>query len=221
MNCKEYGNIRLYNGDCMEYMPELEDNAYELAIVDPPYGIGASGEMGAKECDRWNNPKLTGYKKKEWDNNIPEREYFNELKRVSKNQIIWGANHFSNNIEESRGWIVWDKKRSGNYSKCELAYSSFDKPISLFEYLWNGFQKAKPIKRIHPTQKPVALYRWLLQNYAEEGDKILDTHGGSFSLAIACEMEGFKLDIIELDEDYYNSAVTRFEQHVSQQRLKL
>jgi len=215
---KEYNGrsrIRMFNADCMKFMGNCDK--YDLAIVDPPYGIGASGQMGGANYDRWRNPKLTEYHDGDWDNEKPNKEYFNHIFDISKDQIIWGGNHFE--LPPTRGIICWDKVRSGNYSEFELAWTSFDVTSKIFKWLWNGFQKQKPEKRIHPTQKPVQLYKWLLINYAKEGDTILDTHGGSFSIAIACWDLGFDLDICELDTDYFNDAVKRFENHIAQAQL--
>lgn len=206
----------------MNMMQQYPDKYFELAIVDPPYGLG---EDGAKNHSRSKNAKAKKYTPKEWDRQICNVEYFNQLKRVSKNQIIWGANHFISNIPNpnSSAWIVWDKMDSENdFSSCELAYSSFKKGLRRFKFLWSGYwqgdMKNKEI-RIHPTQKPVALYKWILTNYAKPGDKILDTHLGSGSIAIACHDYGFDLVGTELDPEYYQAAVRRFKQHTAQQSL--
>jgi site-specific DNA-methyltransferase (adenine-specific) len=222
--------INLYNVDCMEFMRGLPDNAYDLAIVDPPYGIGESKKSnrakvnGKKQVHKpnkkWNNPVFRSYKPKKWDDNPPPSEYFEELLRVSKNQIIWGGNYFSNILPPSSCWIFWDKKRETNdFSDGELAWASFKKGLKKFEYLWDGFRKQKPEPRFHPTQKPVALYKWLLSNYASEGDKILDTHGGSMSIAIACHDKGFDLDLCELDKDYFEAGKKRYLQHAAQLKI--
>ncbi len=223
--------INLYNKDCMEALKEFKDNQFELAIVDPPYGIKKHHSIGAgtvgKKIEK--NGKITYVKRMEktyktWDNNFPDINYFKELKRVSKNQIIWGANHFIENIPNanSSSWIVWDKKNGKTYqSDCELAYASFDKAVRKFAYLWSGMiqeQQNKNLveKRIHPTQKPVKLYEWLLMNYAKEGDKILDTHLGSGSIAIACHNLGYDLEGYELDKEYFEAASKRLKQHQQQ-----
>jgi len=207
-----------YNMDCMEGMKQFPDKYFELAIVDPPYGIGAysDGTMGGGVL-----AKQSTYKKTEWDFTTPETEYFLELKRVSKNQIVWGANHFISKIPyDSSCWIVWDKENGNNYfADCELAWTSFKTAVRKFTYRWQGMlqgnMKNKEI-RIHPTQKPVALYEWLLQNYANKGDKILDTHVGSASSLIACHKLGFEYIGFELDEDYFKSATARLEAVKSQ-----
>ncbi len=207
------------NIDCMELMKEYPDKYFDLAIVDPPYGIGMDGgNIGGN-----NLGKAKDYTKKQWDDKAPDKEYFNELIRVSKSQIIWGANHFISKIPfDSSCWIVWDKLNSGNFADCELAYTNFDTAVRKFEFRWNGMlqgdMKNKEI-RIHPTQKPVALYKWLLHNYAKQGDKILDTHVGSASSLIACEDMGFEYVACELDKDYYNLASERLERFKSQLRM--
>lgn len=210
---------KLYNMDCMEGMKEYPDKYFDLAIVDPPYGIGMDGgNIGGS-----NLGKAKDYTKKQWDDKAPDKEYFNELIRASKKQIIWGANHFISKIPfDSSCWVVWDKLNSGNFADCELAYTNFDTAVRKFEFRWNGMlqgnMKNKEI-RIHPTQKPVALYKWLLQNYAKEGDKILDTHVGSASSLIACHDMGFDYIGFELDKEYFNKATERLEKHKSQLNL--
>jgi site-specific DNA-methyltransferase (adenine-specific) len=197
----------------MKFMADKPDNHYDLAIVDPPYGIGADIGIGGD-----NKGKVKKYKSR-WDDNIPNDKYFKELKRVSKNQIIWGVNYY-NNLQGGR--VVWDKDNTGNFSDCEIAFQSFSDGIRKFVFRWNGMIQAdmkNKESRIHPTQKPVALYKWLLQNYAKKGDKILDTHGGSMSIAIACHDMGFGLDLCELDKDYFEAGKKRYEKHISQIRM--
>ena len=203
-------NITIHNMDCMEAMREMKDNEFELAIVDPPYGINIakSGKVGGGEL-----AKVKDYGAKIWDIKSPSNEYFNELMRVSENQIIWGANHFLG--LKSPCWIVWDKDNNSNdFADCELAYTSFKSAVRRYKYRWNGMlQENMKHKehRIHPTQKPVALYKWLLQNYAKPGDRILDTHLGSGSIAIACLELGFDLVGYEIDKDYYDAAMERIQ----------
>ena len=204
---------RLYNMDCMEGMRQFPDKYFELAIVDPPYGIGIDGQKESICKNPKHNRKL--HKKKDWDNSIPSKEYFKELERVSKNQIIWGANYFVKHLEKgTKGWIVWDKGQHGlTMSDCELAYSSFSCPtrvvvINRVELLKDG--------TIHPTQKPVKLYKWLLSKYAKPGDKILDTHVGSASSLIACYEYGFDFIGFEIDKDYYEAAQKRLQAVMSQ-----
>jgi len=205
----------------MELMARYEDNYFDLAIVDPPYGIGESQRKRENtKSNKWKNPTKKIHNPKQWDLKTPTQNYFYELFRVSKNQIIWGANYMTQNLPPSMGWIFWDKKNGdSDFSDGELAYSSFKKGLRKFEWLWNGFQKQRPEIRIHPTQKPVKLYEWLLMNYAKEGDKILDTHLGSGSIAIACHNLGFDLTACELDKEYYNAAIKRIEQHKAQIRM--
>jgi site-specific DNA-methyltransferase (adenine-specific) len=206
----------VYNIDNMEYMKTIPDKFFELAIVDPPYGIG---EDGGKTLSRnipnwkWRNPIPKPYKPKGWDNKTPEIKYFTELIRISKNQIIWGANHFISKIPfDSSCWIVFDKKTGDNdFADCELAWTSFDTAVRQFRYLWSGFKKEIPEDRIHPTQKPVALYKWLLKNYAKPGDKIFDSHMGSQSSRIAAYQMGFDYYGCELDPDYFRDGCKRFD----------
>ena len=214
--------INITNEDNMELMARYEDNHFNLAIVDPPYGIRESKKQRVnKPCDRWKSAKNNiQYTKKEWDVNIPNKEYFDELFRVSKNQIIWGGNYMTEYLKPSMGWIFWDKKNGAtDFSDGELAWTSFNKALRKFEWLWSGFKKQRPEVRIHPTQKPVKLYECLLMNYAKEGDKILDTHLGSGSIAIACHNLGYDLTACELDKEYFEAAMKRIEQHQSQKRL--
>ena len=209
--------INLYCGDSLQAMREMDDNQYDLAIVDPPYGIQITNELksGFKtDC-------IISSSDKDWDNEIPPPEYFVELMRVSKNQIIWGGNYFLDYLYNTRCMLVWDKNNgSNNMADCELAWTSFH--TSVRKFTWHHLQGTGPIKkpsRIHPTQKPVSLYLWLLDKYAKKGDRILDTHLGSGSIAIACHDMGFDLDGWELDTDYYHSAVQRFENHTKQIQL--
>ena len=211
-------DIRLMNMDCMEWMADKPDNAYQLAIVDPPYsGNDAIGLKDNKDKSK-QATKRTEYKV--FKNIAPSREYFLELKRVSKNQIIWGVNFYDNFILNG-GRLCWDKKGTA-FGRAELAYLSMTKSVNICEIEWNGMiqhdMKNKQ-QRIHPTEKPYELYRWLLKNYAKPSDKILDTHGGSMSIAIACHDMGFDLDLCELDLDYYNAGVKRYNNHVSQLRF--
>ena len=204
----------IYNQDCMEAMKEMSDNQFDLAIVDPPYGIGAS-EM------TMGSGKNKKYKKgKKWDNETPTQKYFNEIQRVSKNQIIWGGNYFADKLKPTRCYIFWDKGINGDcdFADGELAWCSFDKVLRKAPIRYKGFLGADNI-RIHPTQKPVKLYEWLLMNYAKEGDTILDTHLGSGSIAIACHNLGFDLTGYEIDKEYFEEAKKRIEQHKQQGRL--
>ena len=206
---------RFDNIDCMQGMAEYEDNHFDLCICDPPYGIErAEGiEMG--------NWKREIHKKKDWDNEAPKKEYFTELFRVSKNQIIWGGNYFIEHLFNTRCMLVWDKKNGTNpMSDCELAWTSFDSSVR--KYVYSHIQDYNAgIDRIHPTQKPITLYKWLLTKYAKEGDLILDTHVGSASSLIACEDMGFNYVGFEIDKDYYDSAQKRLTQFRSQLKLAI
>jgi site-specific DNA-methyltransferase (adenine-specific) len=200
--------------DNMELMARYEDNYFDLAIVDPPYGIDA-GKMTMGRGSRNDTGKN---KKKNWDNEKPKEPYWNELFRVSKNQIVWGANYFTDFLPPSMGWVYWDKLKGVNdFSDGELAFTSFNR--ALRHYNKRVIDKTVDRNRVHPTQKPVALYEWLLMNYAKEGDKILDTHLGSGSIAIACHNLGYDLTACELDPDYYAAAMKRIDNHKNQQRL--
>lgn len=207
-------------------MAEYEDNHFDLAIVDPPYGLGAS------EANFMRQGKQTGkslaisglnYKAKDWDGNVPDWFYFWQLSRISKNQIIWGVNNYP--FYFGKGRVVWDKDNSDNkYSDCELAYQSLTDGVRKFRWRWHGMLQERmdnKEERIHPTQKPIALYKWLLTKYAKQGDLILDTHVGSASSLIACEDMGFSYTGFELDEDYYNSAQKRLTQFRSQLKLAI
>lgn len=215
-------NIELYNEDCINLMSKYPDKHFDLAIVDPPYGIG---EDGSKNKTRTGLAKAKNYKAFAGnDLSAPNSEYFNELKRISKNQIIWGANHFISKIPfDSSCWIVWDKDNGENdFADCELAYTSFKTSVRKFKFRWAGMlqedMKNKEI-RVHPTQKPVALYKWLLNKYAKQGDKILDTHLGSGSIAIACHDLGFDLVGSELHTEYFEILNNRYKTHIQQQSL--
>jgi len=213
--------MKITNEDNMELMARYEDNYFDLAIVDPPYGINADKKRG--DTGKNSHIKQKDYHFGDWDNNIPNKEYFTEVQRVSKNQIIWGGNYFLDYLKATSCFIVWDKKNGNNlYADCELAWCSFKTAVRKFEWKWHGFlqQNMKNKQdRIHPTEKPIQLYEWLLMNYAKDGFRILDTHLGSGSIAIACHNLGFDLTACELDKDYYNSAMKRIQQHKAQQRL--
>ena len=195
-----------YNMDCLEAMKGMKDNEFDLAIVDPPYGvnINTSGTFFKEK-----------YKVKSWDKEPPKQEYFNELFRVSKNQIIWGGNYFFNMLGYCKCFLVWDKKISENmsFAMCEMAWTSFKNGAKIY------YETTKQQLRIHPTQKPVALYKWLLTNYAKQGDKILDTHLGSGSSRIACYDLGFDFVGYELDKDYFEAQEKRFTNHINQEAL--
>ena len=216
-------SITIHNADCLPAMREMPDDFFDLAICDPPYGIGMDGDILAdhncKHLMVWSNPKIKEYKG-DWDDSAPSKEYFDQLLRVSRNQIIWGCNYFSDKLPVSGGRIYWDKGVSmPTLSKGELAWTNMKNSIDQVSLLWAGYRKCENVERIHPTQKPIALYQWLLSNYAKEGDRILDTHLGSGSIAIACHNMGFDLVGYELDEDYYKAALNRLHEHQQQLRL--
>ena len=216
--------IQITNEDNMNLMSRYEDNYFDLAIVDPPYPIGMKTFVVEKQQIRKKKRKINNNKQirknnkiKQWDKLIPTKKYFDELKRVSKNQIIWGGNYFTNYLKPTKSWVFWYKGQQGlTMSDGELAWSSHKKVTRMVEFhrchVWNE-------KPINPTQKPVKLYEWLLMNYAKENDKILDTHLGSGSIAIASHNLGFELTACELDKEYYQASIKRIKDHISQQRL--
>lgn len=211
-----------YNMDCMDGMKEFPDDYFDLAIVDPPYGIGENGD---KNHTRGKLAKAKDYKSfSGMDINSPNEKYFDELFRVSKNQIIFGANHFISKMPfDSSCWIVWDKDNGNNdFADCELAWTSFSTAVRRIKYRWNGMlqQNMKHKEnRIHPTQKPVALYEWLLNRYAKPGDIILDTHVGSASSLIACYRTNHPYVGFELDKHYYDLSKKRLDAEMAQMRL--
>jgi len=219
-----YGKLDLRNCDCMDLMDTYPNNYFDLAIVDPPYGIGniiRHGRGGQQLADNYHMEN----RDMSWNEKIPDKEYFAEVQRVSEKQIIWGGNYYANLLPNSRCWISWDKQNGGSsFADIELAWTSFDKIARIFRFRWHGMMQGdmkNKEKRIHETQKPVALYKWLLQNYAKEGDKILDTHLGSGSIAIACHYMGFDLTGSELDADYYAAMMERVDRETAQMELEL
>jgi len=216
------GSLDLRLADCMDVMATFADGHFDLAIVDPPYGIGESG--GSNNSRGTKNAPATQFVEKGWDRTTPPLEYFAELRRVSRHQIIWGANHMMEKIMRgSPSWIIWDKDNIGNdFADAELAYTSHDKAARIFRFRWNGMLQGdmkNKEARIHPTQKPVALYRWLLANYAKPGQRILDTHLGSGSHAIAAHYAGVHLVACEIDADYYEAAKARITRETAQVEL--
>ena len=214
--------MNLINDDCMNIMPKYEDNYFDLAIVDPPYGIK---EDGKSNHSRGLLAETTKFTPKDWDKDSPDKSYFDELFRVSKNQIIFGANHFISKIPyDSSCWVVWDKENGAtDFADCELAWTSFKTAVRKYKFMWHGMLQGNmknKQKRIHPTQKPIQLYSWLLENYAEPTNKILDTHLGSGSSAIACHYFGTKNFVgIEIDKEYFDNAKTRIEKETRQIKL--
>lgn len=215
-------NIDLRYGDCMQLLLDTPDKAFDLAIVDVNYGIQ---EDGRNNHTRGKLAKAKDYRdRSRYDDQAPPVEYFNQLRRVTKNQIIWGANHFISKIPyDSPAWVVWDKENgTSDFADFEMAWTSFSCAARIVRFRWAGMLQGdmkNKQERIHPNEKPIPLYRWLLQNYAKPGDRILDTHGGSMSIAIACYDLGFDLTLTELDPDYYRDGVARFEHHRAQGQL--
>jgi site-specific DNA-methyltransferase (adenine-specific) len=215
--------LNITNEDNMQLMARYPDKYFDLAIVDPPYGIG---ENGSTNKTRGKLAKSKNYKSfAGGDVSAPNKDYFIELVRVSKNVIIWGANHFIENIpnQNSSSWVVWDKQNGDNdFADCELAWTNHKTAVRKFQFRWAGMLQgdmSNKETRIHPTQKPVALYKWILAKYAKQGDKILDTHLGSGSIAISCHDYGFDLTACELDKEYFDKAMERINNHTEQMKL--
>jgi site-specific DNA-methyltransferase (adenine-specific) len=207
--------ITITNEDNMELMARYPDNYFDLAIVDPPYGIGIDGQKKSVNKNPKHNRKA--HTQKNWDNAIPTEEYFKELKRVSKNQIIWGGNYFTEHLKPTKAWIFWYKgQRDLTMSDGEMAWTSFETVTRQFE-----LNRASLIAQntFHPTEKPYKLYKWILDKYAKPNDKILDTHLGSGSIAIACHDYGFELTACELDIEYFDAAMLRIKEHQSQLKM--
>jgi len=226
MRVEHIGNATLILADCMDIMRDMPDKAFDLAIVDPPYGINADVRQneaalarikadGKSKAGRgWKLYKQTG-----WDSGIPKQKYWDELFRVSKNQIIWGGNYFTDFLPASMGWVVWNKGQRGfSLADGELAWTSLNVALRIFDY-----SRAEALQdgRIHPTQKPVALYKWLLSRYAKDGDTILDTHGGSGSSVIACLDMGYSITWIEKDVNYFEAALKRIKDFAAQPKLPM
>jgi len=213
MNKHEFKNSVVYNSDCVEGMKQYPDKTFHLAICDIPYGLGGK-RLSARGGKHKNSPFAVLYKQStQWDV-LPNAEYFEQLFRVSRNQILFGANYFIEYLHSTRGFIVWDKNQSmPTFSACELIWTSFDKPSKIFK------KRSTDLLRFHPTQKPVSLYEWLLINYAKTGDKILDSHLGSQSSRIACYKNGFDFTGFETDIDYFNQGNKRFENFTKQLTL--
>jgi site-specific DNA-methyltransferase (adenine-specific) len=210
--------ITITNEDCMDLLRRTPDKFYQLAIIDPPYGLDlANMNMGIGKTKKASKAKNRKWKPKDWDKETPTAEYFTELFRVSKNQIIWGGNYFD--LPPCKNYIIWDKEipEGLSFADCEMAWTSFDKAPKIFRY--SAYLNKS--EKFHPTQKPPQLYKWLLDKYAKQGDKILDTHLGSGSIAIAAHDYGFELTACELDVDYYNKAIERIKNHISQIKLEL
>jgi len=213
----------------MVTMREYPDAHFDLAICDPPYGLGWDGEnttMSAglrkdgtqRKNETWDNWQPKGYSRKAWDDAAPGREYFDELRRVSKKQIVWGGNYFTEHLPPSGGWVVWEKGVADgmSLSQCELAWTNCLNSVRHVRLLWAGYKKCEESRRVHPTQKPIKLYSWLLNRYAEKGWRILDTHLGSGSSAIACAQFGCEMVGCEIDAEYFATAVERIGRELQQ-----
>jgi site-specific DNA-methyltransferase (adenine-specific) len=210
--------ITITNEDCMDLLRRTPDKFYQLAIIDPPYGLDlANMNMGIGKTKKASKAKNRKWKPKDWDKETPTSEYFAELFRVSQNQIIWGGNYFD--LPPCKNYIIWDKEipEGLSFADCEMAWTSFDKAPKIFRY--SAYLNKS--EKFHPTQKPPQLYKYCLDKYAKQGDKILDTHLGSGSIAIAAHDYGFELTACELDVDYYNKAIERIKNHISQIKLEL
>ena len=209
--------ITITNEDNIELMARYPDNYFDLAIVDPPYGINIANKGNGSMT--LTKHKYINHLKKNWDKKIPEKNYFDNLFRVSKNQIIWGGNYFVNYLPISMGWIFWDKgQREFSLSDGELAFTSFNKKLRVCKYT-RGKAMSEKTNKIHPTQKPIGLYKWILEKYAKKNDKIIDTNLGSGSIAIACHDYGFDLTACEIDKDYFDLSIKRIKNHIKQTKL--
>jgi site-specific DNA-methyltransferase (adenine-specific) len=215
-------DINLIHGDSLQALKSYGDNHFDWAIVDPPYGIDIANKFAATSGKMGKAARKSTFTHKDWDKNVPDANYFAELKRVSKNQIIWGWNYYVAYLNTCPSYIVWNKKTNGGFADCESDWCSKQGAARVFEYLWNGMlqqnMKDKEI-RIHPTQKPVALYKWLLETYTSEGDLILDTHLGSGSIAIASHYMKRNFVGYEIDQEYYENACKRFKEQTAQVAL--
>ena len=211
----KHAGSKVHLQDCLEGMRGCPDNYFDLAVVDPPYGIGCDGQK--KSTSKHGGRRAKDFKS--WDSQPPDNGYWDELFRISKNQIVWGANYFSKHLPPSMGWIFWDKGQRICNSDGELAFSSFQRALRVYEV--NRVHITQHGDTQHPTQKPVKLYDWIFNNYAKEGDKILDTHLGSGSSRIAAYKAGLDFTAYELDEEYFDKSEDRFKKYVSQIRLEL
>jgi len=220
----ESPKIELYNSDCMEMLKSFATNQFDLAICDPPYGINIEKNQQTYNKNKTvsNGGKWKEYKIKEWDNVIPTKEYFDELKRVSKNQIIWGGNYFLDHLGKTKCMLIWDKIQRVYLADGEIAWTSLDKPMKVFRYskIDAYVNDLRGDEKIHPTQNPIKLYEWMIENYTKEGESILDTHLGSGSSAIASFKMNRNFTGIEIDKEYYDESVERFKKQTVQNLLK-
>lgn len=203
-----------HNEDCMIGMARYPDKFFDLAIVDPPYGIKESSKNVTSR-----HHTQAKYKRSNWDDAIPSAAYFKELFRVSRNQIIWGGNYFLDHLPATNCMLYWDKDRYGDFADGELAWTSFKTAVRHYKFTWDGFRKQIPENRFHPTQKPTQLYKWLLKNYSQQGEKIIDTHMGSQSSRIAAFLGGFDYWGWEIDKDYFEAGNKRFAEQTAQIKL--
>ena len=210
---------KCYLGDCLDLMKDIPDKSIDLVLTDPPYGIG---ECGAKNHSRGHLTEPKKYTPKDWDFEKPNKIYFDEIQRISKNQIIFGGNYFADMLPPSSCWLVWDKDNTGDFADCELCWTSFKTAVRKYKWRWNGLLQedmAHKIKRVHPTEKPYPLLEEIIRDYSKEGDIIFDGFAGSFSVAHACINTGRKFICVEKDEEYYKMGVERVRKAQAQGKL--
>ena len=224
MEIKELEN-KIINA-CLDILRQLPDKCIDLVLTDPPYGIGVNKKcviLDGTVQGKGFGARRSNFAQKDWDDTIPSKDVFQQLFRVSKNQIIWGGNYFTENLHNSSCWIVWDKDNGTNdFADCEIAFTSFKSAVRKFEYRWNGCLQGnmkEKEKRIHPTQKPLPLFQWCLQNYSKEGDLILDCFSGSGTTAVACHNLNRRFICIEKDPEYHAASVERLKREQAQMRL--
>jgi site-specific DNA-methyltransferase (adenine-specific) len=213
---------RIYNMDCLEGMRQIEDKSIDLVITDPPYGIGENNKQNmarGTSSPKWKRAKPKDYGDFEWDAIKITTEYIEEVLRISKNQIVFGGNYYSDIVPQSTCWIVWDKKNNGDFADCELAWTSFPSAVRMFTYRWSGFLKEEPEERFHPTQKPVKLFEWIIKNYAKEGDTICDPFFGSGSCLVACIRMGHQFIGFEKEKTYFDAAQIRIKKAQEQGKI--
>jgi site-specific DNA-methyltransferase (adenine-specific) len=221
--------IKIQNIDCMVALPSLATDSIDIAIIDPPYGIGWGQNSNnwirkdgtVKSNSSWKNPKVKSYTQKEWDNQRPTIDFFIEVQRVAKKTIIWGGNYFTDLLPPSGGWLIWDKGVNENltFSMGEMAWLNFKNNVDICRFLWSGFRRCEVVDRIHPTQKPVALYEWCINRYSERGATLLDTHMGSGSSAIAALRSGLDYVGFEIDKEYFDLTSARIKKEQRQTKL--
>lgn len=210
--------VQLHLGDCLHVLKTLPDNSVDCVVTDPPYGIGESGK---KNVTRSNLASIKDYGDYKWDKDRAADECISEARRVSRHQVFFGGNYYTDLLPPSSSWVVWDKNNSGDFADCELAWTSHKKAVRKFKWTWNGFIKEKPEQRFHPTQKPLALMIWVLEQYTQPGDTILDPFMGSGTTGVACVQAGRNFIGIEISEDYFEIARRRVEHAQAQMPLPL